>query len=578
MMGYPSFHYSAFGHTTIQRDSTPDLTTLCPKDPNVRPAPTRRHAGSKSIVHLFKSCSLARNEWSVIAQELLFRYITLCNETTCIPSHRSIVRELCKGTTLPWIYFSVPSALLLAVLAVLSVGKVIGQLSTGLTFFSFHYLAFGLTVCHPRDVPVVHMRCVQTSREDTVSDLTVVQPPRDSSVRPSSTRCHIPTEIVMHILEMAFDDAEPESNVQLFKNCSLVCGEWSVIAQKLLFRHVTLRSEAASVSFLQAVDRSTARGRMLGNAVQYMRVVLDHNQPNALSQSSFARAVTLCPHLYDINLALYGQGGPGEDVVGAPDANRMKRSAPSFDESTLELLRTGPRIASLQFSNWSDNSSSLEQLLSIWRSLTSLTISGTPPRIPLTYPAPFECSLEKLRVNFQTTPSVDFMVCLLRKSRDSLRVLEFERDPSPEMLEYFVHYHAAKLESLALPTCSGSDGLAAIAQCSSLRELRVENAWVPPSVFKMLPDTTEHVAFGLDMDTGLSPVLQTIKRSETLRAVTLQVWHGGERHPQLNAVKIACARQGVSLRMTTDVREFRAISRGVLDWRARSPASPSSIH
>ncbi|KAH9829501.1 uncharacterized protein C8Q71DRAFT_407353 [Rhodofomes roseus] len=375
----------------------------------------------------------------------------------------------------------------------------------------------------------------------------------------------LPIEIVMNILETAYDDHEPRSNANLYTNCALVCKDWSVIAQKLLFHHVCLHSQTAYIAFQDAVDRSTLRGRMLGDAVQEMQVTLDHNQPYRLSHRSFARAVTLCPNLLRLGIALYGKPGPGDDLVGEPSVDRLKRSAPSFDERTLAILRKGPRITSLQFSNWSDNSSSLAQLLDIWPSLKSLLISGTPPQLPSTSPAPSTCALEELRMNFQSTPSIDFMKWLLHNSQESLRMLELERDPSPELLDYLLREHAPTLESLALPTCGGHEGVASILQCTALRELRVESAWAPQGLFSSLPEGVRHIAFGVDMDTSLQPVLRTIKKSDALRVVTAHVWHGGERHPQLNALKIACARQGVDLRFTRDVRAFRAINRGVLD-------------
>ncbi|TFY63691.1 hypothetical protein EVJ58_g3112 [Rhodofomes roseus] len=214
----------------------------------------------------------------------------------------------------------------------------------------------------------------------------------------------LPIEIVMNILETAYDDHEPRSNANLYTNCALVCKDWSVIAQKLLFHHVCLHSQTAYIAFQDAVDRSTLRGP--------------------------SHALSLSVRIFCAwGIALYGKPGPGDDLVGEPSVDRLKRSAPSFDERTLAILRKGPRITSLQFSNWSDNSSSLAQLLDIWPSLKSLLISGTPPQLPSTSPAPSTCALEELRMNFQSTPSIDFMKWLLHNSQESLRMLELERDP-----------------------------------------------------------------------------------------------------------------------------------------------------
>ena len=75
----------------------------------------------------------------------------------------------------------------------------------------------------------------------------------------SSKHIHIPIEIVMNILETAYDDQDHHSNASLYTNCALVCKDWAVISQKLLFRYVSLRNQTAYIAFQAAVDRSTVR-------------------------------------------------------------------------------------------------------------------------------------------------------------------------------------------------------------------------------------------------------------------------------------------------------------------------------
>ncbi len=403
---------------------------------------------------------------------------------------------------------------------------------------------------------------IQTSTTHIVeADLTTLYAPKKPIVRqPKPPSTPVPMEIVMTILEAAYDDREGTSPNAFFKNASLVCKSWSSVAQKLLFRHVTLNTQTAYIAFQEAVDRATPRGRVLGDAVVRMKVVLDHKQPYRLAQRSFARAVALCPNLYELSVSLYGEGAPGFDIIGAPDASRMKRSAPSFDESTLDILRSGPRISALQFNNWSDNSHSLLQLLDIWPSLTSLDISGTTPQLLNDTVEPFPCALRELRTNFQGSPSIEFMRWLLHNSTGSLRVIDLAREPTPDMLEYLVTEHAHTLESLGLPACGTHVGAAAVHKCTELRELKIENAWASPMLYKGLPDGLQHLAFGVDADTPLQPVVQAIKKSSGLRAVTMQVWHGGEKHPLLANIQIACALKGVELRLTNDVPAFRAIT------------------
>jgi hypothetical protein len=375
----------------------------------------------------------------------------------------------------------------------------------------------------------------------------------------SEKRVPIPLEIVLNIIEAAYYDADLQPDDKLLQHCSLVCKTWSVPAQKLLFRHVTLRTQSAYSAFQLAVDRSTERGRMLGDSVVRMRVVLDHNQPFGLSQRAFAHAVTLCPNLYEMNLALYGCCTPGQDVVGEPALSRMRRPAPSFDEQSLSLLRSGPHITAFQFSNWSENQQSLNQLLNVWPTLKSLVVSGMPPQLSSASSEPLPCALRELRMNFQAPPSLDYMKWLLHNSTGTLRVLELEREPSSDLLEYLLEAHGSTIQSLALPVCGSHDHALAVQKCYQLKEFRIESPWVSPMVYRKLPRVLQHVALGLDCDTALQPVLDIVKSRESLSAVTIQVWDGGEQHPQLPALKMACAYRGIELRMTYDIRVFRTM-------------------
>ena len=370
-------------------------------------------------------------------------------------------------------------------------------------------------------------------------------------------------ELVYNILEAAYYDDNFEPNIGLLKNCSVVCKDWAVPAQKLLFRQVSLRTEMAFKGFKRAVDRRTSRGRTLGDAVLRLRITLDHNQPYGLTHHSFANAILLCPNLYELNLSLYGRGASGADLTGLPDVLRMSRPAPSFDASILAVLRSGPQISSLQFSNWSENSNITLQLLSIWPSLTSLALQGIPPPPPSASGLdllPFPCALREFRMNFQTTPSLDFVRWLLYKSSHSLRMLELAREPSVSLLDYLVNTHGAALESLALPACGSQDHAMAVRRCVSLREFRIESPWLAPSVFKKLPRTLEHIAFGVNEDTPLSVLVDTINSRRGLRAVTVHLWNGGEQHAALAKLRKVCTMRGIELVMTTDVQRFRLMN------------------
>ncbi|KAJ8084925.1 hypothetical protein AAF712_004524 [Marasmius tenuissimus] len=405
----------------------------------------------------------------------------------------------------------------------------------------------------------------KSSVEHHVSfDLTVPPTSRPTPVRvippsPHSTT-RMPVEIVMNIMELACDENEIEERRAFLKSCALVCRDWSMPAQKMLFRHVAFSTRTACMAFSDAVNPATERGRTLAAAVHRLRVSLDHNQPFGLSQRMFARAITLCPNLYELNLAVYGCGVPGEDIVGSPDVLRMRRPAPSFETETLELLKSGPRISALTFRNWSENSQSITQLLSVWPSLKSLVISGTAPELPSPTSDPFPCALSELRVNCQSSPSIDFFKWLLHNSAESLRKIEFEKEMSQTVVQYLLDTHRDTLESVRLPLCTRETSRS-LAQCPNLRDVSVEDISPYPAIFKKLSETIETFAFGLGRDTQVQAILEAIKGKKALHTVTVQLWNGGELHRHLASLKTTCALRGINLDLTQDIRMFRSVLR-----------------
>jgi len=381
----------------------------------------------------------------------------------------------------------------------------------------------------------------------------------DNVPTPRVPAAGIPIEVVLTILEAAYFDEKNDPDVDLLRNSALVCKAWSIHAQKLLFRRVRLCSESAFVSFSEAVDRNSQRGRSLGDAVTQMRVVLDHTQPGCLKQSSFAVAVTYCPNLYALDISQYGCLVPGKDDQSTAQ-ERMQRLAPSFDDRSLAQLKAGPRITALHLSSWSESDQSILQLLKVFPSLKSLSITGTPPILsPSVMYEPFSCALQELRVNCQREPSKEFLSWLLHRSMEekSLRVLDLERQPSLELLGYLVNEHGETLHSLAIPSLEMHDYAHVVLRCRSLRELRTESPWSSPGVCRQIPESIQHLAFGLDMETVLNPIVNLVKTRDDLQAVTVNIWRDGDLHPQLPSLKMACAYRGVDLRLTRDVRTMR---------------------
>ncbi|TFK68220.1 hypothetical protein BDN72DRAFT_769529 [Pluteus cervinus] len=418
---------------------------------------------------------------------------------------------------------------------------------------------------------------------DVSFDLTLAHPsqrtPLNCTHAPVRSSSHyplpvIPLELVISILECAYYDNDHNTvNTNFLRTCSLVCRSWRLPSQKLLFTDVTLRTQTAYGSFRKAVNRNSATGRILGDSVLRLHVTIDHNQPYSLSQRSFAHAVTLCPNLYELSLALYGSN-----------------PSSAFDETTLDLLHSGPRITALHFSNWSNDQDCVYSLLGEWSTtLKSLSLSGTPPS-PLVHPSvdstitPLRCSLEELRMNFQVEPSLGFMKWLLDNSINTLRIVELERDPSVAFLEYLVETHAETLHSLALPNppnCSTTGNSPAaeyshiLERCRNLREVRLERCGQAglKEVIRVMSDDVEHLAVGIDADSSLQPILEAVKSRDKLKTVTLHLWEGANRHiyagqryihgqGQLAPLKMACAFRGVELRVTSDIRVFRTLVRG----------------
>ena len=424
--------------------------------------------------------------------------------------------------------------------------------------FSFPFLAFSPSCALRTFLPTAILNFYDAPKVPQclpASSMTLTKSP--GAHPQTATALHIPLELILSFIESASSSVGNEDRMDLLQSCSLVCRSWSTAAQKLLFARVTLRTQRSFESFMSAVDRTTIHGRILGEAVTRLHVVLDHNQPYSLHQHSFALAVTVCSNLDELDVSLYGCAEPEKDVVGNQDASRLRRSAPSFDEHTLSLLKSGPNIKALRFNNWSENQHAYFQLLDVWSSLKFVSIGGTLPQDPQNSSSPFLSKLHEVRFNFQTAPSIEFVKWLLRNSVDSLRVLRFDRDPCCELFEYLMDIHGPQLYSISFPSLSSPDLALSLQKCNQLRELRTETPSSSTIVYKLIPDHLEHLAFGLDRDSPLTSVIDLVKSRNALKAMTVQVWDGGDQHSLLTPLKIACAYRGVDLLLTNNLTLFR---------------------
>lgn len=311
-----------------------------------------------------------------------------------------------------------------------------------------------------------------------------------------------------------------------------------------------------------------------------LRLIIDPNHPDALSHDTLVHATKLCPNLFELDLTFHGCGSgtfesvpvDGDEALDAGAASGAQRAAlttPSFSTETLHALRAGPRIRSLKLANWSDNDALALQLLDVWPSLNTLALKGTAPLLPVVpeeVDNPFRCSCKfaKVRLGLKTQPKIAFIDWLLGNSRETLQSFELEQETPIEFLNPLLKRYGPTLLSLALPSCTPREHVAAVtSHCLALREFRLGSAssLLSPLLFKQLSPKVEHLALPVACDSVLYPVLKYIgdRRNDKLRSVTVHLWGDAEAHPQLPSLKIACALRGIELRFVKSVWAFRTL-------------------
>ena len=437
----------------------------------------------------------------------------------------------------------------------------------------------------------------------------------------------LPTEIVLRILDFA---NTPSSDPKLLQSCSLVCKAWSGHAQKLLFHSVSIATHRGYTALIAAFkphrhrrSNSTVitRGSHLTNSpplssiagipptlsfaysdilrgsVAELNVIIDFNQYDGLTFAKLSHVISLCPNLQRVGISVFGMQPQGRDVVGTPNQWRMRRLAPPIPDEVLEELRVAPnasRISELKLNDWSDDPKVLTQLLGVWPSITSLKIAGKLPTINNSIDSALSttpldtapCALEALSLNCTTSAesNVDFIKWLLEGSRQTLRRLEFQKEPSGKLLEDIFVRSAFPLESVYLPSCASPavgqiirhrfvrtatpllnedneiDGDHALLQAQGLKQVYVEDPSTPLKflVSTIRSGTIQRLGFGVDGLTDLSSVARSIKAQTGLRHVAARICEGGGGNLGLGSLRIACAIRGIELKETRDVKEFRA--------------------
>lgn len=396
----------------------------------------------------------------------------------------------------------------------------------------------------------------------------------------------LPLELVHTILEAHYLTPDGEPDRRLLQSCSLVCNAWSTPAQRLLFTNVVLRSESDFRSLCEALRQPS-----LANAVRTLRVILDHNQPHGLRQHHLTAVVALCPRLKSINLSVFGdansdsvddengnENSMSNEIIEGMGISRLGTGAPSLARarcpelnlSLAEALAESP-ITSFNLNNWSTNTLSLHSLLASLPAVKLLSITGTPPSVP-TSASSLSCTLNlsHLRVNFQHSPSVDFLRWLLENSKDTLTALDIERlsdsDASIGLLDQLTTVHGPSLRSLILPSCTTPTELKHFQRCTNMRAVAFRTPYVSTAVFKHFlgdvhPTPLEELYMCVDRNTALSPVIELVKSKKTLKSLAVCLWEKDVRKKLRlwGSLKMACAVRGVELKVCERLSEYKAL-------------------
>lgn len=311
----------------------------------------------------------------------------------------------------------------------------------------------------------------------------------------SSTSPSVPLEIILQIL----DEVANNNDSHTLAIASLTCSTLKDYAQTLLFSSVKITTREAFYCFQDAVDPCTPRGSRLGAAVRHLSVAFDFNNPYHITEAQFAAMVRACPRLRAVSISVYGCNQP-ISAVPPPQQNYAKsRPAPAFSRQTIELLKSGPRVSSLEVSNWSDNGDLPSQLLEAWPTLQLLSLRGATPQIPSTeWSFNPQCTLEALELCHQRPPSTETMRWMLRGSADSLRSIMFKCEPSPGVLDEVVALCGSSLKRLSLPSFA-SVSPKHLSQCSNLKSLTIQNAQFDQRTLSQShPLSLTNLAVGLD--------------------------------------------------------------------------------
>ena len=321
----------------------------------------------------------------------------------------------------------------------------------------------------------------------------------------------------------------------------------------LLFRHVSIRSHVAFNALFGAISSNATRGKRLARHVRSLSAVIDPQQPGCLHALSFAHAASLFPNLSELDLAFYPP----------PKLHPLNehKSKPFFalEEEALSILRSGPRITALRLANWSNDTSLLGTLLSLYhRTLRTLSLRGTSA----SFSVPPPLSTPSCPLSLTLDPSLALVPALMGWLTDTsnpplIRALEFIRQPEPAVLAALLAAHGATLNILALPTLTATDATTVVSAhgCPRLEAIRAEHpyATLPP---RLLSARLRHVA--LAVAPALALVREEARARGRLESISVVLWRGdGEERENVRVLKVLCGQLGICTEFEWDVVAFR---------------------
>lgn len=352
----------------------------------------------------------------------------------------------------------------------------------------------------------------------------------------------MPLDLVASIIEEAYynDDLGKTPDRCTLRACALVCTSWAGLAQKLLFRAVSIPSDLdRCAAFRSAAYAPSERSRILVSYIRSAHIDVGSGTPDKYnSVSDLVDLVTHCPRLYELSLRFHGVHELDNATLDALQAAQLRAHRSPI--RALSLLSCGIQ------------SPILYQLLVIWPTIQYLRVGteivAPPPSKPI--------GAKLYELTLHRTPSAEALSWLLSASKDTLRILGCHTAP-PTSYDPILAEHTERLHSLRIFRHTPRT-VAIIRQCTSLKELVLTQLsnFLP---LGELPPTLEHISFRYFPGTVNLPLSTIISAIENLPRLSLVSCDACAReNPDFPLFEAKLAEKQASL--CTDVLPIRAVS------------------